>query len=502
MEFNIASAIHIISILATSLLAVLINKVIFMMLPTTSDRRRLINAFATVIFFIVLNYINVYKYLPWFDQQEYTNAVKTLIVYFSVKLFFTCLDYFVWNGIAKNRHKPGVPQILINIFKIIIYFVTIAMCAKIIYGMQLTTLLASAGLLSFILGYASKDTLSNLFAGIAIQIGGKMKKGQLVKVGKIQGVITEFNWRSTTIETTINYAIVPNTELAHHDVIIINQQNTNSTYYHYFVIIFPIRTDHTQVLNLCKETIKECSPLGKGSAYIAASKLSELEVEIAGGVNCQSQVLKMKTDFHSALRNKLDKANLIIGAPLNLTLNNEHIVERVKPPRQDDAIKLIQKNTVFCKISSQMIQSLIEENEIKYFVQGETVIKQNFPGDSLFIILEGAFDTYEWHEGINEKMRSLEAADLFGLKAFLTNEPRRITVKCQSQYGWLLEITREKFKQTQEKYPDLIEELSAILINRETENLKKHEKIYDQATDLKTSQILLNKISELFNIKK
>ena len=501
MNFNVNSGLHIISILATTLLVILITKIIFAIFPVKTDRRKVINSFSILLFFILLNYINIYKYLPWFNNNEYFNALKTLIALFSTMLFTSSLDYFIWNGIAKRGNKPGVPKILTNILKFLIYFIVLLFCANQIYGMQITTLLASAGLLTFILGYASKETLSNFFAGVAVQLGGKLKKGHHITAGSNDGVIIEFNWRSTTIQG-FRTMVIPNSQISNDDISIHNYE-LDKPYMASFTIPTAIYVNHVELLELFEDTIKECSPLSQGFAAIYESKETSVDIVVIGMVQNRSQIWPMKSEFQSAIRNKANKANLFIGAPRILKRSDSINPIQIIPPEPSQILETLNSSSIFSKISEQDAQNIIHSNEIKYFVHGENVINQNATGDSMFIILEGEFHTYEAHKGVKEKMRTLETANVFGLKAFLLAEPRRITVRCQSRCGWLLEISREKFKEAQEHYQSLLDNLSAILVERETENLKTHQSL-DAALDMNEdiSKIILNKIANLFHKQK
>ena len=105
----------------------------------------------------------------------------------------------------------------------------------------------------------------------------------------------------------------------------------------------------------------------------------------------------------------------------------------------------------------------------------------------------------EEHNDRKVQMRSLISLDFFGLKAFLLAEPRRISVEISSLDAWLFEIKRDLFSPIMEKYPDILQKLTDILVQRETENIRKHKNIDLDEADVSIAEIFREKIKHLFN---
>jgi len=99
-----------------------------------------------------------------------------------------------------------------------IYFVFVA------WHVDLTAWLASAGILGIAIGFAAKDTLGNLFAGISILADAPYKLGDWIIIdgtirGNLRGRVTHIGVRSTRIltrddvEITVPNAMVANAQL-------------------------------------------------------------------------------------------------------------------------------------------------------------------------------------------------------------------------------------------------------------------------------------------------
>ena len=87
-----------------------------------------------------------------------------------------------------------------------VYFVFLA------WNFDIATWLAAAGVIGLALGFAAKDTLSNLFAGVSIVIDAPYKDGDFITLESGErGMVTHIGLRSTRILTTDDVEItVPN----------------------------------------------------------------------------------------------------------------------------------------------------------------------------------------------------------------------------------------------------------------------------------------------------
>jgi small-conductance mechanosensitive channel len=84
------------------------------------------------------------------------------------------------------------------------------------WDVPLTSWLASAGVIGIAVGFAAKDTLSNLFAGVFIVADAPYKVGDFVVLdGRIRGQVVEIGVRSTRLLTRDDIEItVPNAVIA------------------------------------------------------------------------------------------------------------------------------------------------------------------------------------------------------------------------------------------------------------------------------------------------
>ena len=80
-------------------------------------------------------------------------------------------------------------------------------------GVNISALIASLGLTGFALGFALRDALSNVLSGALILVYQPFKLGDIIKVGAFEGEVREIDLRYTTLQSSGNKVLIPNSKL-------------------------------------------------------------------------------------------------------------------------------------------------------------------------------------------------------------------------------------------------------------------------------------------------
>jgi small-conductance mechanosensitive channel len=106
------------------------------------------------------------------------------------------------------------------IVKYVIWFVALLMVLA-VFEVDITPLLASAGIVGIALAFAAQDVLGNFFGGAIIAIDKPFKVGDRIKFETYVGDVVQVGPRSTRIQTPDNMIItIPNRKLT--DNLVIN----------------------------------------------------------------------------------------------------------------------------------------------------------------------------------------------------------------------------------------------------------------------------------------
>jgi len=96
-------------------------------------------------------------------------------------------------------------------YKVVVFGLTVYLLMQ-TWSLDLTTWLASAGVMGIAIGFAAKDTLANFISGIFILADAPYKVGDYINIdGTTRGEVTDIGMRSTRILTRDNIEVtVPN----------------------------------------------------------------------------------------------------------------------------------------------------------------------------------------------------------------------------------------------------------------------------------------------------
>jgi small-conductance mechanosensitive channel len=116
--------------------------------------------------------------------------------------------------------KPRTVPLLDNTMRILLvalvtYFLFLT------WGVNIAAWMATAGIVGIAVGFAAKDTLANLFAGLFIMVDAPYEKGDFVVLGSgDRGMVTKIGLRSTRILTRDDIEItIPNAVIANEQII-------------------------------------------------------------------------------------------------------------------------------------------------------------------------------------------------------------------------------------------------------------------------------------------
>ena len=130
------------------------------------------------------------------------------------------LKWYSYKTVSNNIIRRRTVPLFDNLGKVVI-FIFASYFILISWEIDVTAWLASAGILGIVIAFGTKDTLSNLFAGIFIMADAPYKEGDYVNLDSGErGYIRSIGLRSTRIMTRDDIEItVPNSIIANSKII-------------------------------------------------------------------------------------------------------------------------------------------------------------------------------------------------------------------------------------------------------------------------------------------
>ncbi len=164
-----------------------------------------------------LNYLE--KWLPAIFIVLFAGPLKTFLV--------VVLSYLEKNWADKTETQvDNIIFDLLNKFSGFVIYVAAVIIALDLIGINVMPFVAGAGVMGVAVGFAAKDTLSNLIAGILLiidrpfEIGDRIEVWSAPKNSATWGDVIDIGLRATKIKTTDNIIIViPNNEIMMRDIV-------------------------------------------------------------------------------------------------------------------------------------------------------------------------------------------------------------------------------------------------------------------------------------------
>lgn len=219
-------------VLVVKLIFVVIERFITRETETTLDDKilTLISQSIDQIIFIIAFYLSFDEIRGHFSVTTQSVLIGLSVTIFSylvcrflVKLFDIIMQWYVESIASKTETSVDeeFAPLVERLVKIVIYVGGVAFVLN-YFQIDLTGLAIFAGAVSFAVGFASQDTLSNMIAGFVIMIDRPFRVGDRVRLvaSGLVGDVIHIGLRSTKILNFENHTvIIPNAEIAKSQVI-------------------------------------------------------------------------------------------------------------------------------------------------------------------------------------------------------------------------------------------------------------------------------------------
>jgi len=120
--------------------------------------------------------------------------------FIGARLMALTVQRFLWAPLEQRtgRTIPTVFRILVSI---IIYGLCAMGMVAFVMGKTVTSLLATSGLLTLIVGLALQSNLRDIISGVMLNLERPFKIGDYIRIGRILGQVHDISWRTTRVRT-------------------------------------------------------------------------------------------------------------------------------------------------------------------------------------------------------------------------------------------------------------------------------------------------------------
>ena len=355
-------------------------------------------------------------------------------IFLAANALLRILNYIVWDVVLREKRDVVVPRLVIDIINFIFLAVVAIAVLNSIFDVRLTAFLVTSTVISAVIGLSLQDILGNIFAGLALQIERPYDVNDWVLVDGFEGRVIERNWRTLTLLARENHIVnIPNATVSKEPVANYTKND-------------PLEMGHAKVgvaydhpPGVVKDVIIKAVRETKG---VQAEPCPDVLVKefadfsIVYDVRYWIRDYRRKPQIDDAVKCRiwysLHRAGLKIPFPVR------DVIVHTLPPDHDARIRRklhreiadeLRRLELFAPLSDEQVEELASSSAKLRYAEGETLVRQGTPGDSLYLIRSGQVQVeVTGQSGAKAVVATLGSGDFFGEMSLLTGEPRSATI--------------------------------------------------------------------------
>lgn len=178
---------------------------------------------------LVLNF--AFQNLEFHYVEMLVPIYEALWWVFGAILLSMAIERFIWVPL-ENRTERKVPGSIRAFSMVVIYLLAAFGIIAFVLHQELTSLLATSGLLAMVIGLAIQANIANVFSGIILNLERPFNVGDIIKVGdETEAEVTDISWRTTrAVDADEKLHCIPNAKATEDNIVRICK-STGETYY-------------------------------------------------------------------------------------------------------------------------------------------------------------------------------------------------------------------------------------------------------------------------------
>jgi len=414
---------------------------------------------------------------------------------------------FLFDLILRSFHMQ--PPRLARDLVLGIGYIAVVLILFIMYDVDMAGIIATSAVITGVIGFSLQDVLGNVMSGLALQIDRSIVPGDTIRIGEVQGVVRDINWRRVSIESFDgDLYIVPNSKFVHDEVIVAGKRWQGSVQRRRSVT-FDVDANHApaRIIELVS------AALVPGVPDVASEPKPDVVLAEFEGSACRYAVRYWLTRIDDAeavdsvIRSRLIFALRRGGITLDphatdVVLHRGGVAQQIAPS-VSDRVEALRGVAMFESLTQQELQQTASRLVYAPFTRGETIIVQGGAVEHLYILTRGTVEVRIAVDGASKGVATIAAPSFFGEMGMLTGELRSATIVAVDEVEcWRLD--RDAFANVLEARPEIADDVSAALAERLAEHVAAREGLSEEARRLRVEseqRSLVKRIYSFFELE-
>lgn len=335
---------------------------------------------------------------------------------------------------------------------------------------NLAGILTTSAVLTAVIGLAAQATLSNFFAGLAIQFEHPFGLGDWIAVGDVEGEVISITWKSTRLLTRDRHMIyLPNSATLTGALRVPTRPTRDYTVK--FLIGLEYDAPPNKVRRVLLDVVRrQPQVLPDPPAEVRLKRFGDFSIDYEVRFTLDdpklehATVCRIQNDLWYALR----RNQIRIPFPIR-DVQHAHIErkreEQTRLARQAGIERLLARTPLLSALPPADLARLAGEAPVRTFAGQEVLIRKGEPGESLYVLLDGSASVRAGEDAASPKVAELHPGDCVGEMSLLTGDRRSATVVAEEDLC-VLEIGKALFGTTLQANPGIVERLAQLAAER------------------------------------
>jgi small-conductance mechanosensitive channel len=445
--------------------------VVWHIIPRRLSTTRLI---VQIAFFLTMSVLLLDGAALPYEPTRGTETTASAILVGSAKLLWWV--HLAWALIGFVRiylvfeRKPREARLLQDLVVGGVYVGMLLSILAFVFGAPIGTLIATSGVFAIVLGLALQNTLSDVFSGIALNLGRPYVLGDWIVLSDgTEGRVVETNWRSTHLLTLAhNVVALPNSFLAK-----LGLTNVSSPEESHGLSV-TIRLAPTKmpaiVADVMNAALQSSNTILREPPPVVAIKALDataIEVDLFFRVANVGQRIPAKNEIFDLVYRHSKSAGLRLATPpSSAILMNDLPSEETGNLPEVTPIKLINAIPVFSALTDSEKEALAATVAVRTYRKGDIIARQGEMLPSLMIVRTGIIVRERGEDDAHaQEIDHLAPGDFFGETGLLAGIGETSTLRAMSHVV-VYEIDQQSFAPLLLDRPEMAEDLAAVLSAR------------------------------------
>jgi small-conductance mechanosensitive channel/CRP-like cAMP-binding protein len=458
-----------------------------------------------VTFFVALTVLLLYRgIVPYDGGPPGVSVLQRVFVDFA-KVVWWANAAWVCAGFVRVflilQRQPNEERLAQDLVIGTIYLGAALSVAANVFCVPVGTLIATSGVFAIVLGLAMQSTLSDVFSGIALNIGRSYAIGDWIALsGGIEGRVVETNWRATRlINGTNDLVVVPNSDLA--KARLTNLSGPDRSHGVTLTIRLMPPTRPAAIADVMRSVLLSCNsilPRPEPSVQLKSLDARALVVELSFRAADLSSAATAQNEIFDLIYRHARANGLRLSPPLEAPAVALQAQDALASQQPATALSVLNACPLFASLTEAEKEALAKTMIRRTYHKDEVVVEQGAKLASLMIVTRGALVVIHRDQQREIELNRFAPGDWFGESGLLTGAGAAGTI-CALTFIVIYEIAQADLSPLMRDRPDIAGGFDSALLQR-TEMESRLSGQLEEVTNVGSVPRLVTRIRHLFEV--